>query len=267
MVRSSTGSNGSPRPTTRHRGNKEKALQESDDEPARRRCWPPALAAGFTRDANPPPDLGILPTSAEVYRTREVETDEIISSSPTCRHITLAATWDTFFTTTPGVVLRIPVSQIRDRGRGQPIRVILPEQVPQRGDQHAADSVLSGGKACRRRRRDDGRPEGTITARRRMFGPAAAAFGRVTSVHGAVDRSDTDWPKDDPNRDRNEGTGWLEIWVRGWYPNVLKAGGYNLANVTGFAFGMGPQRMLMLKHAIDDIRLFWQNDLRFLGQF
>jgi hypothetical protein len=37
--------------------------------------------------------------------------------------------------------------------------------------------------------------------------------------------------------------------------------------VTGFAFGMGPQRMLMLKHAIDDTRLFWQNDLRFLRQF
>ena len=37
--------------------------------------------------------------------------------------------------------------------------------------------------------------------------------------------------------------------------------------MTGFTFGMDPQRMLMLKHAIDDIRLFWQNDLRFLRQF
>ena len=44
-------------------------------------------------------------------------------------------------------------------------------------------------------------------------------------------------------------------------------GGYDPEKVTGFAFGMGPQRMLMLKHAIDDIRLFWQNDLRFLKQF
>ena len=51
------------------------------------------------------------------------------------------------------------------------------------------------------------------------------------------------------------------------HPTVLRNGGYDPDKVTGFAFGMGPQRMLMLKHAIDDIRLFWQNDLRFLKQF
>ena len=63
-------------------------------------------------------------------------------------------------------------------------------------------------------------------------------------------------------------TGWLEILGAGMvHPTVLRNGGYDPAKVTGFAFGMGPQRMLMLKHAIDDIRLFWQNDLRFLKQF
>ncbi len=51
------------------------------------------------------------------------------------------------------------------------------------------------------------------------------------------------------------------------HPRVLEAGGYDPRRVTGFAFGMGPQRMFMLQHAIDDIRLFWQNDLRFLRQF
>jgi phenylalanyl-tRNA synthetase alpha chain len=51
------------------------------------------------------------------------------------------------------------------------------------------------------------------------------------------------------------------------HPTVLRHGGYDPDKVTGFAFGMGPQRMLMLKHAIDDIRLFWQNDQRFLRQF
>ena len=77
---------------------------------------------------------------------------------------------------------------------------------------------------------------------------------------------DIDWPKDDPNRDRlTKGTGWLEILGAGMvHPTVLRNGGYDPDKVTGFAFGMGPQRMLMLKHAIDDIRLFWQNDLRFL---
>ena len=80
---------------------------------------------------------------------------------------------------------------------------------------------------------------------------------------------DIDWPKDDPNGDRlTKGTGWLEIMGAGMvHPNVLKTGGYDPAKVTGFAFGMGPQRMLMLKHAIDDIRQFWENDLRFLRQF
>src|SRR5207253_1242107 len=61
---------------------------------------------------------------------------------------------------------------------------------------------------------------------------------------------DIDWPKDDPNRDRlTKGTGWLEILGAGMvHPTVLKNGGYDPDKVTGFAFGMGPQRMLMLKH-------------------
>jgi phenylalanyl-tRNA synthetase alpha chain len=51
------------------------------------------------------------------------------------------------------------------------------------------------------------------------------------------------------------------------HPTVLRNGGYDPEAVSGFAFGMGPQRIAMLLHAIDDIRLFWQNDLRFLQQF
>ena len=80
---------------------------------------------------------------------------------------------------------------------------------------------------------------------------------------------DIDWPKEDPNRDRlTKGTGWLEILGAGMvHPTVLRNGGYDPDKVTGFAFGMGPQRMLMLKAAIDDIRLFWGNDVRFLAQF
>jgi phenylalanyl-tRNA synthetase alpha chain len=80
---------------------------------------------------------------------------------------------------------------------------------------------------------------------------------------------DIDWPAGDPNRDRlTKGTGWLEIMGAGMvHPTVLGNGGYDPDRVTGFAFGMGPQRMLMLKHAIDDIRLFWANDPRFLRQF
>jgi len=48
---------------------------------------------------------------------------------------------------------------------------------------------------------------------------------------------------------------------------VLQNGGYDPAHFTGFAFGMGVQRIIMLQYAIDDIRRFWENDLRFLQQF
>ena len=80
---------------------------------------------------------------------------------------------------------------------------------------------------------------------------------------------DIDWPKDDPNADRlTKGTGWLEIMGAGMvHPVVLRNGRYNPDKFTGFAFGMGPQRITMLKYAIDDIRQFWGNDLRFLQQF
>jgi phenylalanyl-tRNA synthetase alpha chain len=63
-------------------------------------------------------------------------------------------------------------------------------------------------------------------------------------------------------------TGWLEIAGSGMvHPVVLQNGGYDPTEWSGFAFGMGPERMLMLKHNINDIRYFWQNDLRFLKQF
>ncbi|WP_435366230.1 phenylalanine--tRNA ligase subunit alpha [Desulfofundulus kuznetsovii] len=63
-------------------------------------------------------------------------------------------------------------------------------------------------------------------------------------------------------------TGWLEILGCGMvHPRVLEMSGYNSAEVTGFAFGMGIERIAMLKYGIDDLRLFFDNDLRFLAQF
>jgi phenylalanyl-tRNA synthetase alpha chain len=63
-------------------------------------------------------------------------------------------------------------------------------------------------------------------------------------------------------------SGWLEILGCGMvHPVVLQNGGYDPKRYTGFAFGMGPERQLMLKNKINDIRYFWGNDLRFLGQF
>jgi phenylalanyl-tRNA synthetase alpha chain len=65
-----------------------------------------------------------------------------------------------------------------------------------------------------------------------------------------------------------KGTGWLEIGGCGMvHPNVFKAVGYDQHDVTGFAFGMGLSRMAMLKYGINDLRLFYENDLRFLNSF
>ena len=63
-------------------------------------------------------------------------------------------------------------------------------------------------------------------------------------------------------------TGWLEILGSGMvHPGVFEAVGYDPAEVTGFAFGMGIERVAMLKWDVGDIRLFYENDLRFLEQF
>ena len=63
-------------------------------------------------------------------------------------------------------------------------------------------------------------------------------------------------------------TGWLEVMGCGMVnPRVFEMSGYDPDEFTGFAFGMGVERLTMLKYAIDDIRLFYENDLRFLKQF
>ena len=64
------------------------------------------------------------------------------------------------------------------------------------------------------------------------------------------------------------GSGWLEILGAGEvHPHVLEMSGYDPSVVSGFAFGLGVERVCMIKYAIDDLRLFFENDLRFLNQF
>jgi phenylalanyl-tRNA synthetase alpha chain len=63
-------------------------------------------------------------------------------------------------------------------------------------------------------------------------------------------------------------SGWLEILGSGMvHPRILRAMGYDTEEVTGWAFGMGIERVAMLRYGVDDIRLFFENDLRFLSQF
>ena len=214
----------------------------------------------------------------QVYRTREVESDELnfeLLNMP--EHHPARDMWDTFFTNIPGAILRTHTSpgqiHVMREMCPKPIRVILPgmcyrnEAISTRSEiqfTQVEGLVIGEGVTM-------ADLKGTITAfARRMFGPERQL--RIRSSYFPFTEPsievDIDWPKDDPNRDRlTKGTGWLEILGAGMvHPTVLTNGGYDPKKVTGFAFGMGPQRMLMLQHAIDDIRQFWANDLRFLEQ-
>jgi phenylalanyl-tRNA synthetase alpha chain len=215
----------------------------------------------------------------QIYRSREVESDELnfelLNMPP---HHPARDMWDTFFTTTPGQILRTHTSpgqiHVMRSSAPNPVRVILPgmcyrnEAISTRSEiQFLQVEGLVVGEGVTM-----ADLKGTLTAfARRMFGPERQI--RIRSSYFPFTEPsievDIDWPKDDPNRDRlTKGTGWLEILGAGMvHPTVLRNGGYDPDKVTGFAFGMGPQRMLMLKHAIDDIRLFWGNDVRFLQQF
>jgi phenylalanyl-tRNA synthetase alpha chain len=215
----------------------------------------------------------------QVYRTREVESDEynfeLLNMPP---HHPARDMWDTFHTTTPGVLLRTHTSpgqiHVMRQYCPQPIRVILPgmcyrfEQVTTRSEmQFLQVEGLAIGPTITMTDL-----KGTITAfARRLFGQERQV--RIRSSYFPFTEPsievDVDWPKDDPNADRlTKGTGWLEIMGAGMvHPTVLKNGGYDPEKVSGFAFGMGPQRIAMLLHGIDDIRLFAGNDLRFLRQF
>lgn len=65
-----------------------------------------------------------------------------------------------------------------------------------------------------------------------------------------------------------KGSGWIEILGCGMvHPNVLAVGDIDTEKYTGFAFGMGVERIAMLKYGVDDIRLFYENDMRFINQF
>jgi phenylalanyl-tRNA synthetase alpha chain len=219
-------------------------------------------------------DLGF-----QVYRSREVEDDEtnfeLLNMPP---HHPARDMWDTFHTTTPGVLLRTHTSpgqiHVMRECCPKPIRVILPgmvyryEQVTTRSEMmfHQIEGLVVGENITM------ADLKGTITAfGRRLYGEERQV--RIRSSYFPFTEPsievDVDWPKDDPEADRlTKGTGWLEIIGAGMvHPTVLRNGGYDPAKYSGFAFGMGVERTVMLRYAIDDIRQFWGNDLRFLGQF
>ncbi|HJZ89766.1 MAG TPA: phenylalanine--tRNA ligase subunit alpha [Gemmataceae bacterium] len=215
----------------------------------------------------------------QVFRSREVEDDqtnfELLNMPP---HHPARDMWDTFHTTTPGVLLRTHTSpgqiHVMRQFAPNPVRAVLPgmcyrhEAISTRSEIQfeQVEGLVIGPEVTM------ADLKGTITAfARRLFGEDRQI--RIRSSYFPFTEPsievDIDWPKDDPNADRlTKGTGWLEIMGAGMvHPTVLRNGRYDPDKVSGFAFGMGPQRITMLKHAIDDIRQFWKNDLRFLRQF
>ena len=215
----------------------------------------------------------------QVYRTREVESDEnnfeLLNMPP---HHPARDMWDTFHTTTPGVLLRTHTSpgqiHVMRQSAPNPVRVILPgmcyryEQITTRSEImfHQVEGLAVGEGITM------ADLKGTIQAfARRLFGQERQI--RIRSSYFPFTEPsievDVDWPMTDPDAVRlTKGTGWLEIMGAGMvHPTVLRNGGYDPEKFSGFAFGMGPQRIAMLKYAIDDIRQFWANDLRFLQQF
>jgi len=218
----------------------------------------------------------------QVFRSRDVEHDEYnftklnLPPDHPARDMQ-----DTFYTTEKDIILRTHTSpgQIRAMealgdGGTKPIRVILPgmcyryEQITPRSE--AQFYQVEGLAIGRNIRMSD--LKGTITEfAKRMFKPDVKVRFRASY-----------FPFTEPSMEVDaecflchgagcrvcKYSGWLEIAGSGMvHPNVLRNGGYDPTAWSGFAFGMGPERITMLKHGIEDIRYFWSNDLRFLKQF
>jgi phenylalanyl-tRNA synthetase alpha chain len=215
----------------------------------------------------------------QVYGSRDVETDDFnftwLNMPP---HHPARDMWDTFYTTRPGVILRTHTSpgQIHAMREyyPEPIRVILPgmcyryEQITARSEiMFNQVEGLAVGKEITM-----ADLKGTIADfARRMFGAGRQVRFRASHFPFTEPSAEVDM---DCILCEGEGcrvckyTGWLEIMGCGMvHPVVLANGGYDPALYSGFAFGMGPERIAMLKHGIEDIRYFWGNDLRFLEQF
>lgn len=227
----------------------------------------------------------------QVYRSPEVETDEInfqllnFAVGHPAREMQ-----DTYFVesrnergdnpivmrthTSPGQIRAMREYSADHPDNPPPVRIILPgmcfryEQVTVRHEmQFNQVEVLAVGKGI-----TFGDLKGTISEfARRIFGQNVRTRFRASY-----------FPFTEPSAEMDvecfvcggvgcgvcKGSGWLEIMGCGMvHPVVLRNGGYDPARYSGFAAGMGPERVTMLRHRIEDIRSFWANDLRFLEQF
>ena len=227
----------------------------------------------------------------QVYRSREVETDEynfqLLNFPPNhpAREMQDSYYIDTGTDrgenpvllrthTSPGQIRAMREYSAANPDNPPPVRIILPgmcyryEQISARYEiQFAQVEGLAVGEHI-----TFGDLKGTISdLARRLFGQHVRT--RFRAAH---------FPFTEPSAEADfecflcggEGcpvckyTGWLEILGCGMvHPVVLSNGGYDPRRYTGYAFGIGAERLTMLRHRIEDIRYFWGNDLRFLEQF
>ena len=212
----------------------------------------------------------------QVYNSPEVETDEynfqLLNMPPghPARDM-----WDTFYTTSPDLLLRTHTSPGQIHAMRayapDPLRVILPgkvyryEQVTARSESmfYQVEGIAVGRKIT------FSDLKGVLTNfANQMFGEGRQMRFRKSYFPFTEPSVEVDM---DCVICGGKGcpickyTGWLEILGAGMvHPIVLQNGGYNPAEFSGFAFGMGPERITMLKRSIDDIRYFYANDVRFL---
>lgn len=215
----------------------------------------------------------------QVFRSPEAETDEynfsLLNMPP---HHPARDMWATFYTTMPNVSLRPHTSPgqiyVMRQYAPEPIRAILPgmcyryEQISARKEtQFNQIEVLAVGVDITM-----GNLKATISdLARRLFGQNMRTRFRAAYFPFTEPSAEYDF---ECLLCHGKGcavcawTGWLEIGGCGMvHPVVLQNGGYDPEKYTGFAAGLGTERIMMLKHHIDDIRYFWVNDMRFLEQF
>lgn len=216
----------------------------------------------------------------QVFTSRDVETDEynfqLLNFPPghPAREMQ-----DSLYTTNPDVLLRTHTSPgqihaMRTLGPNKPIRVILPG-ICHRKEQVTARSEMMFHQV-------EGLAIGRAITMADLKGVIVEFANQIYGVGRKLRFRCSHFPFTEPSVEADvdcilcggkgcgvcKYTGWLEIMGAGMvHPNVLRNGGYDPAEWSGFAFGMGPERITMLKHGITDIRYFFGNDLRFLEQF
>jgi len=288
------------RPAFGQEANRVKALLESAFEERQVALEEEAKAQAFRAERvdvtlpGRPPALGRLHVSTQtlreiysifgrmgfqIYETPEVETDEVnfqlLNIPP---HHPARDMWSTLYTNREGVLLRTHTSPGQIHVMRQlcpaPIRAILPGKV-YRYEQVSARYEFQlhqvEGLAVGKNIRMSDLKGVLVSFAQQMFGGL-----RRWRFRGSY------FPFTEPSMEMDiecvicggpgcpvcKYSGWVEILGSGMvHPVVLKNGGYDPAVYSGFAFGMGPERITMLKYGINDIRYFFANDPRFLAQF